>query len=124
MIQDCHPLRSFVADGVDADYKADVVATTGPWTLNTERIPNGQFTLARSGVGIANGTFPSGTKVRGARANVDSKVVTNVQYDAHVVNINETAGTFQVVCVRGSDGVVADPLTGSVLYVSLRLEAI
>lgn len=117
-------MRSPVPDGVKFPYKCDVVATTGPWTLNTERIPNGQFTLARTGVGIASGTFPAGTKVRMAHANVDSKVVTNVQYDAHVVNVNETAGTFQVVCVRGSDGAVADPLTGSVLYAELTLEAI
>jgi hypothetical protein len=122
MIQDAAPQRCNVPDAYTFYGKADVVA--GPaWTQNTERVPNSQFGIVRTGVGTGTFTFPAGQKVRGWSASVDSKVITAAQFDCYLTNVNESAGTGNVSIVSVA-GALADPATGAVIVWQLELETV
>jgi hypothetical protein len=123
VIQDASPQRCNCPDAYTFYGKADVVA--GPlYTQNTERVPNSAFTITRTGVGVATLGFPAGQKVRGVSAAVDSKLATAAQFDAYVTNINESAGTANLVIDSAGAAALADPATGAVIYWQLELETV
>lgn len=122
MIQDAFPVRSGIPDHYLAKLKIDVAA--GPvYVLDQTRLPPNQFTVTRTGVGAGNVTFPPGMKVKGTGGTVDSKLVTAAQFDAWLTNINEAAGTCNIVIVSVA-GALADPAVGAVIYADLDLETV
>lgn len=131
MIQDAHPLRSGIPDGYQAKYKIDIVVAATTWTINTERMPSGFSGVsaasfnARSNTGLALLNFPAGQRVRGVKCHLESKVVTGAgNFHTFPANINETAGTMNVIITTVATATLADPTAGTVLWVELDLETV
>lgn len=131
MIQDAHPVRSGVPDCYQAKYKIDVVAAASNWTVNTERLPpgfSGQTPTnpqVRTGTGVGTITFPAGYRVRSSDIHVEAKVVTGANnFHAFLNNINEAAGTANVVITAIATSTLTDPTTGAVIWAELDLETV
>lgn len=130
MIQDAHPMRSGVPDCYRALYKIDIVSSGVTHTVNMERFPSGfggvaGGTNAFVSTGRMDITYPPGMRVRGAQASVDSKLLTAAQFNAEVVNVNETAGTASIIVTDSTaTPALANPATGAVVYAELVLETV
>lgn len=141
MIQDASIIRDGVPDSYKAYYRIEVLAVTGPWNLNKDRVPsgfNGAGAVAggfdvRTGVGLGAITFPAGFKVRCAKAGYSSPAAVNAanQRQVFVSDIDEAAGTAALV-VTTAAGVISDPLAPTALpapndswiWVELTLETV
>lgn len=130
MIQDAHPMRSGVPDCYRALYKIDIVVAATTWTINQERLPSGFGGVsggsnARSNTGLAALTFPAGMRVRGVNCALESDVVTGAgNFHTFPANINEAAGTMNVIITTVATATLADPTLNATLWVELTLETV
>jgi hypothetical protein len=131
VIQDAHPMRSGVPDCYVALYKIDVVVAASTWTVNSDRFPSGFGAGSNvfGSTGVANIVFPPGMKVRGAQAQVSPPTAAAASYrTANVCNINEAAGTAQIMItdggLLGASPALANPLINSIIWAELDLETV
>jgi hypothetical protein len=127
MIQDAHPVRSGVPDHYKALYKIAVTVAASTWTVSDERMPSGFGAGSNvfGSTGIANLVFPAGQKVRGANAHIaaPTAVIGSARL-AQVCNINEAAGTCQVMVYDAATPSLANPIVNSTMFVELDLETV
>lgn len=135
MIQDAHPMRTGFPDSYVALFKIDVVVAATTWNVNMDRFPSGfggqsaANVQSRTGVGVGSITFPPGMRVRGAQAQVSPPTAAAASYrTANVCNINEAAGTAQIMItdggLLGASPALADPVVNSIIWAELDLETV
>lgn len=135
MIQDAHPVRSGVPDCYQAKYKIDIVAAASNWAVSVDRFPSGfggvvngagQLTQnAFVSTGLGRITFPAGMRVRSSDIHVEAKVQTGAgNFHAFLNNINEAAGTADIVVTAIATSTLTNPTTGAVIWAELDLETV
>lgn len=123
MIQDQHPVRGNFPDGIECQIRA-IYNTAGPsYTVNTTVTTPG-CSIAHTATGRAAVTFPaSGSNTfQWVGAGVDNKSATASQMLlCNPRDVNETAGTFELVMIDGATPSLAAPQDGAIVFVNFRL---